>query len=190
MKRFYQSLATCIMALAISGCAGVLVLGAAATGYVVYDKRSLQDIDVDYTINNDVRQALQKEESLNSSHWVVDSFNQIVFLGGQTQSASNRFLAERIAKRVKGVKRVYNEMTIGDNSSLKQRAKDTWISGEIRTRMLAKKGLKSGSIKVIVEDGSVYLMGSVDHDQANIAVDIARRIEGVKRVVKIFQYTD
>jgi osmotically-inducible protein OsmY len=56
--------------------------------------------------------------------------------------------------------------------------------------MLATKGLESGTIKVITENGAVYLMGIVNHDQANAATDIARQVAGVQKVVKIFQYKD
>jgi osmotically-inducible protein OsmY len=54
--------------------------------------------------------------------------------------------------------------------------------------MLATEDLKSGSIKVVTENGVVYLMGIVKRDQADIAVDIARQVSGVQKVVKIFQY--
>ena len=45
-------------------------------------------------------------------------------------------------------------------------------------------------IKVITENGTVYLMGTVNRDQADVAVDIARQVQGVQRVMKIFQYTN
>jgi osmotically-inducible protein OsmY len=54
--------------------------------------------------------------------------------------------------------------------------------------MLAKKGLGSGSIKIVTENGVVYLMGVVTPDQANLAVEVARQVSGVKKVVKVFQY--
>ena len=56
--------------------------------------------------------------------------------------------------------------------------------------MLASASLKSGNIKVKTENGSVYLMGAVTREQADIAVDITRKVDGVYRVVKIFQYND
>jgi osmotically-inducible protein OsmY len=49
--------------------------------------------------------------------------------------------------------------------------------------------LKSSSIKVLTENGVVYLMGIVSKQQADIAVDIARKVTGVQRVMKIFTYT-
>ena len=54
--------------------------------------------------------------------------------------------------------------------------------------MLAKKGLESGSIRIVTEDEVVYLMGIVNEQQAALAVDVARRVNGVNKVVKIFQY--
>ena len=56
--------------------------------------------------------------------------------------------------------------------------------------MLAASDLKSSSIKVITENGVVYLMGIVSRQQADLAVDIARRVSGVQKVIKIFQYTN
>ena len=57
--------------------------------------------------------------------------------------------------------------------------------------MLANEDLKtnSSSIKVVTENGVVYLMGIVTQKQADLAVDIARQISGVQKVIKIFQYT-
>ena len=54
--------------------------------------------------------------------------------------------------------------------------------------MLTKKGLESGSIRVVTENGVVYLMGIVTAEQASLSVDVARRVNGVSKVVKIFQY--
>jgi hypothetical protein len=50
------------------------------------------------------------------------------------------------------------------------------------------KYLKSGQFKVLTENGTVFLMGVVSRSQAQIAVDIARRVSGVQKVVKVFEY--
>ncbi len=56
--------------------------------------------------------------------------------------------------------------------------------------MLADQELKSSTIKVVTENGVVYLMGIVNKGQADIAVDIARKVTGVQRVMKLFIYTN
>ena len=54
--------------------------------------------------------------------------------------------------------------------------------------MLSTKELKSTLVKVVTENDTVYLMGIVTENEAKMAVDVARNVEGVKRVVKIFEY--
>ena len=54
--------------------------------------------------------------------------------------------------------------------------------------MLSEKGLESGSLRVITENSVVYLMGIVTPEQANLAVNVARHVNGVRKVVKVFQY--
>jgi osmotically-inducible protein OsmY len=86
------------------------------------------------------------------------------------------------------VHRVYDELTVAAPIPLSQSTKDSLITGQIRSAMLTKKGLESGSIRIVTENGAVFLMGVVTPEQASLAVDVARRVKGVIKVVKIFQY--
>ena len=54
--------------------------------------------------------------------------------------------------------------------------------------MLTQKGLESLSIRAITENAIVYLMGIATPEQANLAVTAARQVNGVRTVVKVFQY--
>lgn len=175
--------------LLLGSCVAAVMVGAAA-GMVVYDKRSVHMIEYDTKLFHDVRKAIVDNKAFDDSRIVVSSFNRVILLTGQTPNRRLRLKAVTIAQGVKGVRRVYNQIAIGDPISLSQQSKDTWITSQVKASMLAKKGLSSGTIKVVTENSTVYLMGKVSHDQANLAVDVARRISGVARVVKIFQYTD
>jgi osmotically-inducible protein OsmY len=177
------------LCLSLSSCVGVFVAGA-ATGAAINDSRSFSELEKDTRISHDVSMVLTREPKLKTSHIVVASFYQMVFIGGEVPIASFKSLAERLAIKVPGVRRVYNQITIGPNNTLKNQAKDAWLTTKIKTSMLAKSGLKSGAFKVLSENSVVFLMGEVSHEQANLAVDVARRIEGVDRVVKLFKYTD
>ena len=53
--------------------------------------------------------------------------------------------------------------------------------------MLTENGLPSTQVRVLTEDGVVYLLGVVDKTQAELAVSVASKIKGVKKVVKFFQ---
>ena len=56
--------------------------------------------------------------------------------------------------------------------------------------MLVANNLSSSHIKVITENGIVYLMGIVNREQANRATEVAQNVSGVQRIVRLFQYTD
>lgn len=171
----------------LTSCVAAVVAGAAG-GLVVYDRRSMVMIERDARIFYLVHKAIASDPRFHHSRIVVTSFNQVVLLVGQTPTASLRVLAEKIAKDTPNVSRVYNEITIEPPTTFGQRSKDTWITSQVRTKMMTKKGLESGSIRVVTENGVVYLMGIVTHQQADLAVDVARHVDGVQKVVKVFRY--
>ena len=179
-----------IIILSLSGCVGAIVAGAASSGAVINDSRSIKEMEKDTKISHDVSLVLTRDDSLKTSHIVVSSFYQMVLLAGEVPEAPLKAYAEKLTLKVPGVKRVYNQINVGSNASIKEQAEDAWLTTKVKTSMLAKLGLNSGSIKVISEKGSVYLVGYICNEQANLAVDVARRISGVKKVVKLFKYKD
>ena len=187
MKRFFIIAA---MLLSLQGCFFVAGAAAGAAGVaVVYDHRKLEKIMLDQHITNAINDKIKAAAELaDSGHIEVTCFNQVVLLTGETTSAALRQQAEAIAHSVPDVNRIYNQITVKGPVSSLTRASDSWITTKIKTQMLATKGLQSGTIKVITENGSVYLMGIVSHDQADMSVDIARQVSGVQKVVKIFKY--
>lgn len=182
-----KAIAVCLIASLLTGCVAAVVAGA-ATGLVVYDRRSVTMIERDARIFHVVHTAIVSDPRFHGSHIVVSSFNQVVLLSGETPIASLRGVAQKIAQTTPNVRRVYNEVVVGQPSLLTERSKDVWITGEVRTRLLTKKGLESGSIRVITENEVVFLMGIATAEQANLAVDVAREVGGVRKVVKVFQY--
>jgi osmotically-inducible protein OsmY len=189
MKRFIPLIG---LTLTLQGC--IFVVGAAAGAAavaVVYDHRTISNTLEDTNIANKISDQLHAVPELrHDSHYEVTVFNGVVLLTGETISPPGRQQADEIAKAVKGVARVYNQITIQGPTSSLTRTSDSWITTKLRTEMLATKNLKSSSIKVITENGVVYLMGIVTQTQGSIAVDIARKISGVQKVVKIFEYKD
>lgn len=187
MRRIF--LVCCSLSLLLTGCVAAVVATTAA-GVVVYDGRGVGLVEKDARIFYLINTAIAKDPRFRDARVSVTSFNQIVLLVGQVPNASLRVLAERTAKNTPQVARVYNELTVRPPISLAQIAKDAWITGEVRSQMLLKKGLESGSIRIVTENGVVYVMGIVTHEQANLAVAVARNIKGVQRVVKVFKYID
>lgn len=174
------SLQSCFVAGAAAGAAAVAM---------VYDHRTIEYTMQDNAIAKKIINRLSTNKILwDESHIDVTVFNHVVLLTGQTPNAEWRQTAGDVAKSVAEVDKVYNQLTIEGPTSSLTRTSDSWITAKIRTQMLANSDLKSSSIKVVTENGVVYLMGMVSQEQANIAVDIARKVSGVQKVIKIFIY--
>jgi osmotically-inducible protein OsmY len=161
--------------------------GAAAVA-VVYDHRKLEKIIMDNQITHVAANKINADPDFKQSHIEIACFNQIVLLVGQTPTAELRQKAEEIVRTVPNVNRIYNQITVRSPTSSMIRASDTWITTKIKTQLLATKGMQSGTIKVVTENGTVYLMGIVSKEQADIAATIASQVTGVQRVMKIFLY--
>ncbi|TAL59202.1 MAG: BON domain-containing protein [Legionella sp.] len=181
-----KSLAVILASTILTSCVVAVVAGAAAG--MVYDRRSVTTMEADARLFHVIHKSIVTDPKFRDSHILVTSFNRVVLLVGQTPTASLRVMAEKMARATPGVRRVYDEVTIANPIPLTARTKDSWITGQVRSNMLTKKGLESGSIRIVTENGVVYLMGIVTNEQAALAVDVARRVNGVSKVVKIFQY--
>ena len=60
---------------------------------------------------------------------------------------------------------------------------DAEVTAKVKGKFITQKGLDSLDIKVVTVDGTVTLMGDVDDKaQIGLAENVAREVEGVKRV--------
>jgi osmotically-inducible protein OsmY len=190
MKKILSLLASItLIALSLQSCffiAGAAAGAAAIT--VVYDHRKLEKILADTQITNRIVDKINSDPHFKESHIEVSCFNRVVLLTGETPEETLRQTAEELAHTVPHVSRVYNQITVKGAVSSLTRASDSWITAKTKTQLLATKGMQSGTIKVVTSNGIVYLMGIVSREQGDIAATIASQIDGVKRVMKIFQY--
>lgn len=172
------------------GCVpAALVAGATVGGAVIYDKRSVKVMDQDHNARSIAQYRLDRDPTLQGhAHVSVSVFNNVALLVGQAQTSEIRDRAYSIVAEGPDIKRVYNEIAIGEPTSTLQRANDSWITTKVRGAMLGTSNLNSTNLKVITENGVVYLMGVVSRRQGALAADVARRISGVTKVVKVFEY--
>ncbi|MCH2241863.1 MAG: BON domain-containing protein, partial [Aquabacterium sp.] len=94
---------------------------------------------------------------------------------------------EQAAARVENVKGVYNELAVMGNSSLTSRSSDLLIQGKVKATLVDAKDLQSNAFEIVVERGIVYLLGRVTEREATRAVDLARSVGGVLKVVRVFE---
>ena len=175
----------------LSGCAVVAGAGVATGATAAHDRRTTGTFIDDELIEFKVLDKVRADEQLwQQTHLNATSFNNIVLLTGETPSEAYKASIGQLTAGIQKVRKVHNELSIAAPSSMLSRSGDTWITGKVKTQLLNAMSEKATRVKVVTEKGVVYLMGLVNHTDANQITEITRRVGGVERVVKLFEYID
>ena len=178
---------TVLMCVNLAGCFAAAAGGVATGGVMASDRRTsgayIEDESIEWKTLKSLNDALGDKIHVN-----VTSFNRNVLLTGEVADEAGRVKAEALAKAVENVRSVTNELTLGPASSLSARSSDTYLTSKVKARMVTENRFPPNYVKVVTENGVVYLMGMVTRKEADDAVDIARHTEGVEKVVKVFEY--
>lgn len=164
--------------------------GAAMTGMqAVYNRHNLKKNFNDGFTTVKAYQAIYVDNKrYHDSHISISTYNDAVLITGQTPSRLKKYEIKQIVKHLAGKRSVYDFIEIANPSSVLTRASDGWITSKIKAQFIASSELDPSQIKVITENGTVFLLGTLQHEQANAAVDIAKNTSGVQSVVKVFSY--
>ena len=180
------ALAAALMATTLSGCAPLVLGGAAIGTLVAVDRRTsaaqLEDETIELRAASGLRGVLGDRVHIN-----VTSYNRQILLTGEVPDEASKQTAEKTVAKVENVRSVINELGIMSASTLTQRGTDVFITGKIRAALVDAKDLTATAFKVVTERGTVYLMGRVTQREAERATELARQTSGVNRVVRAFE---
>ena len=138
-----------------------------------------------------VRSEIRKsDQGFKGSHLAIVSFNGVVLIAGQVANEALRAKASEAAQNLQRVRKVHNELTVGGPISLVARSNDSWLTTKVKTRLLASDQAYGTKIKVVTENGVIYMLGIITRNQADIAVNVASQVYGVQKIVKVFEYLD
>ncbi|MDO6679339.1 BON domain-containing protein [Shewanella sp. 4_MG-2023] len=175
----------------LQGCAGMVMVGAVGGAKMVNDERSMSTQISDTNADFEITSALSKHEDIhNQTNITGVVLNSNVLMIGQSPNSMLRDKAIKTVQELEIGGKLHNQIRIGNPTSFTTRSNDTWVTTKVKTRMLNEKSLDVTRVKVITENGEVFLLGLIDREQADIAVDIARNTSGVRKVIKVFEYVD
>lgn len=187
MRFLIQLLLAAMLGTVLNGCVPVVAGGAAAGGLAAADRRTsgayVDDEGIEWKALAEIDKQLR-----NKIHVNVTSFNRNVLLTGEAIDEDTRQKAESIAREIANVRNVTNELQIGLASTVAARSTDTYLTSLVKGQMFKENRFPPNYVKVVTENSVVYLMGMVTRKEADDAADIARGIDGVEKVVKVFEY--
>lgn len=174
---------------AVQGCAALVVGAGVGAASAAHDRRTLGTQVDDKTAAGRLATALAKDETIKQHANInVHVFNGTALLVGQAPNEQLMRQAQQLAESVKNIKKLHNQIRITSPISVSTRTHDVWLASKIKAKLIADKRIDGLYVDVAVEDSEVFLMGLVSQQEASISVDIARNVDGVKQVIKAFNY--
>lgn len=149
----------------------------------------------DATITAAVKSNLLWNQNVEGTAIEVSTENGVVRLAGTAASGAERDLAVQLARNTQGVKSVQDEIAVGDGAKegkkgrsmlneAAQAVSDTYLTGRIKTVLMASKGMDGADVNVDTDQGVVTLTGTVaSKDQAEHVVRVVDNVESVRDVV-------
>jgi len=175
-----------LLSLTMNACAPLMVAGFAGTAMVASDRRTsgaqLEDETIELRGSARIRDALGDKVHVN-----ITSFNRQVLLTGEITSERDRQTILQLVEKIENVRSVVSEMTIAPVSTLSERSNDLLISAKVKASLVDSRDLFANAFKVVTERGTVYLMGRVTLREANSATNVIRNVNGVNKVVRVFE---
>ena len=189
IKLALASLITLFTLSFLSGC--TTIVGATTDEPITPDptKRSFGTYIDDQNLETIAKVNLRKASpDLKASNISVVSYNGIILLTGQVPTQNLRLLAGETVKNLHKVRQVFNEIQVQGKTSFLSRTNDAWLTTKVKSVLIANSDIESRRIKVVTEDGVVYLLGLLSRPEAEQAAQVISQIGGVQKVVKAIEY--
>ena len=172
---------------ALSGCVALVGGGAAVAGMSAVDRRTtgtqVEDQGIELRAGNRIGEVMGDKARAS-----VTSYNRVVLLTGQVGNATDKATIEKLVREQTTVRQVYNEIEVAPfTATLGQRSQDSLITTKVKASLVNAKDISSSAIKVVTENNVVYLMGIVTPRESKRTAEIARGVNDVTKVVRLFE---
>jgi osmotically-inducible protein OsmY len=175
----------------LSACGPAIVTTATTGVTVMHDRRTAGTIVEDKAIEMRAAHELHIRPELKEDARIkVVSYNRRVLLLGQVPNSQRSKEIEKMASEIAEVVKVYNELEVAEPISVTTISHDSWLTTKVKASAFGDVNVDPIRVRVYTEDGTVYLMGLVSREEADWATENVRNIDGVERVVRVFDYLD
>lgn len=161
------------------------------TGAVACSSTQPASVQVDDSvITTKVKAKVTADPELNPFEIHVTTNEGVVRLSGTVESASDRTEAGKLARNTEGVRRVVNDLQIGEKT-VGESLSDSEITAKIKTKLAADPEINPFNIDVSTNEGVVTLTGRVSKEEARTeAAKLAKGTTGVKKVKNMIKVGD
>ncbi len=178
----------------LGGCIAAIATGAVATGSSVHDRRGVGTVVDDKRIQLGAYDTLNRDKELVLKNRVMIAvYNGTMLLTGEVRTPELKARAEHTVTGFEGVRRIVNEIAVMEPEGFWSNRNDNRLTARVKLALLdavSTPGFDPTRVKVSTAHRVVYLQGMLSAEEDEIATGIARNVDGVERVVKVFEYLD
>jgi len=194
MKKILLSIAL-LNFLLMTGCTSVATNPEEITEQsLLQERRNRETILMDKDIEAEAYSELNSEEDiLNQCHVTITAYNGAALITGESPNEELKKKIISIVQVVPNVKLIHDNLSIANPSDSSSRANDQLITDTIRTALSQIRTMPDfdpAMVKVITENGTVYLMGFVRRDEGAVVINVTKLQPGIKQIITIFEYAD
>lgn len=176
--------------IALTSCVETIVVSSTIGAGLAYREKTFADTREDLKIATKIGLKFFTNGLKKFGNSVDITINEgRVMLTGIVRDASKAKLAQDLCWQVKGVNEVIDEIQIRSDDKLDfgdtgSALVDYKITAEIESKFAIAKNIKTINYSITTVDRTVYLLGvASDDNELKKAIDLASRINGVKKVV-------
>ena len=184
-RTLVSAIAAVCLTTQLTACIETAIVGAVAAGAIVLsDRRSVALYSKDAWIDVQAATPLNEIGPVTTTHIIANAFNSRVLLTGEVATETDKQKATDVVKAIPGVKGVDNQLVVGPITSLEVRNNDAFITSKVKSRLIGDNPELGNAMKVITENGVVFVLGMLTQSELERGIEIARTTSGVQRVVK------
>lgn len=127
------------------------------------------------------------DSAFDEANLIAVAYNGFVLIAGQVPTQDLKDQVPNVLRKIAGVRRIYNELEVKPKASIEMHANDVWLTTQVKSKLLITSDTPSMRVKVVTESSVVYLMGLLTPEEADRAADVAASVQGVSRVVRLFE---
>jgi osmotically-inducible protein OsmY len=193
MTRRFVSCSSLLLALVagstlLTGCmVPLMVGGAAVSGVMMANDRRTTGAQVEDQLIESKAARQVKAVLGDKGHVNVNSYNRVLLLTGEVPTEEERVAIEKAVAGIDNLRSVVNESAVMLASSLTARSNDVLVNSKVRATLIDAGDLPSQAFKLVVERGTVFLMGRVTTAEVDRATALARAVSGVQKVVRVVE---
>ena len=151
--------------LCLCGCERLLLAVPVEVGMAAAEERTVVDAIDDLTIRVALNDVFIREDA---RLYRAVSFSVVegrVLLKGSVPVPGDRVRAVRLTKGVAGVREVIDELQVGAGAGARAYMRDTWISAQLKTRLVLDLAVLHINYDIETVNGVVYLIGIAQDEE-------------------------